>query len=448
MPDDVLARLIDVLSVFQKPLTRPGFTNFLVVAVGWIQSYGVHAVTQALVVTGVAGKRHHEAFHRFFSRGTWKPDQMGRQVFDRLERWTGVDSLRVALDDTLAPKKGPEVFGIGSHLDAVRSTKRQRIFCFGHCWVTLAVLIDVPFSNRVWALPVLFRLYRNKKECKKHGAVYRKKTELAREMLDVIVGWTQRRIDVAADSAYCNNTVTRDLSPRVHLLGAMRPDAVLTALPSSTKPGPRGGRPRKRGKLLPKPEAIAKDKRRPWKTCEVFVYGRKQTIRYKTLTAQWYRACGTRLLRIVIVATQRGAVPIRVFFTTDASLNAADVIAGYGARWSIECFFRNAKQLLGFADSSARKQEAVLRVAPFVGLVYTSLVLWFVEGAYDDPVAAPPLRPWYPHKRGLSFEDILRAARRTLYGFDVLVPSRTSDNLRKLAATRPRPARTARKMAA
>ena len=76
MPDDVLSRLLNVLGSFRLPLTRPGFANFLVIAVGWIQSYGVHAVTEALVVTGVAGKRHHEAFHRFFSRGTWDPDAM------------------------------------------------------------------------------------------------------------------------------------------------------------------------------------------------------------------------------------------------------------------------------------------------------------------------------------------------------------------------------------
>lgn len=435
MPDDVLARLLDVLSAFRFPLTRPGFTNFVIVAVGWIQSYGVHTVTEALVVTGVAGRRHHEAFHRFFSRGTWDPDDLGRRLFERLQRWSSTGSLRVVLDDTLAPKKGPRVFGIGSHIDAVRSTKSQRIFCFGHCWVTLAVLVTVPFSKRVWALPVLFRLYRNKKECAKHDAVYKKKTELAREMIDVLARWTQRRIDVAADSAYCNDTITRGLPRRVHLFGAMRTDAVLTALPTSSKSGPRGGRPCKRGKLLPKPAAIAADPRRPWQTCEVFVYGRKRTIRYKTLTAQWYRACGTRLLRIVIVATNRGAVPIRVFFSTDAALAVPEIIAGYGARWAIECFFREAKQFLGFADSSARKPQAVLRTAPFVGLLYTTLVVWFIEGACNSPVAAPPLRPWYTHKCGLSFEDILRAARRTLHGFEVLALPCVSDNLHQPATS-------------
>ena len=71
-----------------------------------------------------------------------------------------------------------------------------------------------------------------------------------------------------------------------------------------------------------------------------------------------------------------------------------------------------AKQLFGFADSSARKKEAVLRTAPFVGLCYTTLVLWCVSSADAIKLAAPPVRPWYPHKRGLSYADILRAVRR------------------------------------
>jgi hypothetical protein len=433
MPDPILRTLLSILEATGAPLTRPGVANFVIIAVGWIQTFGVHAVTQALVVTGVAGQRHHEAFHRFFSRGAWDPDELGRCLFLRLERWLGDGAVRICIDDTVAPKKGPQVFGIGSHLDAVRSTRRRRVFCFGHCWVVLAVLVNVPFSARVWALPVLFRLYRNKKECAAHDGDYQKKTELARQLIDVFVTWTDRRIELAADSAYCNATVTRGLCRRVVLFGAMRPDAVLTSLPSSTAVGSRRGRPRKRGNPLPKPERVAQDERRPWQSTQLVLYGRKTTVRYKTLTAQWYRACGTRLLRIVVVATPQGAVPWRVFFCTDVSLSVPQILAGYGARWSIECFFREAKQLLGFGDSSARKEAAVLRVAPFVGILYSVLVIWFIEGASTSPLAAPPVRPWYTHKRGLSFEDILRAARRTLVNFDVLVPSRDINNLHQRA---------------
>jgi hypothetical protein len=416
---------------FAPPLTRPGFANFIVIAVGWILTRGPHAVTEALVETQVAGRRHHEAFHRFFSRGTWDPDRLGLWVFWRIVAVFGeVGAVRIVIDDTLAPKKGPHVFGIGSHLDAVRSTKRQKVFCFGHCWVVLAVLVSVPFSTRTWALPVLFRLYRTHKDCEREGAAQRKKTQLAREMLDVFCSWvTDRRIELAADSAFCNDTVTHGLPERVVLFGAMRPDAVLTEMPPLAGHGGKGGRPRKRGRLLRKPEQIARDGRTPWQSTEATLYGRKTTVQFKTLCAQWYRATGTRLLRIVIVATDSGVMPYRVFFSFDPTLDVRAVLETYAGRWGIEIFFREAKQLLGFADSQARKQAAVLRVAPLVGLLYATLVIWFVQDIYRMPIAALPVRPWYRHKVGLCFADVLRAAQRTVARVDVLVPCWHSNNL-------------------
>jgi hypothetical protein len=426
---------------FRPGLTAPGFANFIVIASGWLLTHGTHAVTEALVTTDVAARCHHEAFHRFFSRGTWSPDLLGRWIFWRIrDALCDGGAVRVVLDDTLAPKKGPHVFGIGSHLDAVRSTKKQKVFAFGHCWVTLAVLVRVPFSTRTWALPVLFRLYRTQKECERRGVPHRKKTELARQMLDVLCDWvTDQRIELAADSAYCNDTVTRDLPERVVLFGAMRPDAVLTEPPPAATRSAMGGRPRKRGRLLRKPEQVARDGRTPWKSTEATLYGRRTTVRFKTFCAQWYRATSTRLLRIVIVATDSGSMPYRVFFSFDATLEASAILESYAGRWGIEVFFREAKQLLGFADSQARKETAVLRVAPLVGLLYSSLVLWFAEGVYRLPVATPPVRPWYPHKNGLCFADVLRAARRVLDRADVLVPCRDSENLHKLTRlSRPR----------
>ena len=261
---------------------------------------------------------------------------------------------------------------------------------------------------------------------------YRKKTELAREMLDVLLGWVgARRIELAADSAYCNDTVMRGLPAFVVLLGAMRPDAVLTELPPERGPDRRAGRPRKRGSVLAKPQALAQDARQHWKTCEATLYGKHRKVRYKDCFAQWYRACGTRLLRIVVVKVDTGTLGLRVFFSTDAMLTVQQILEGYAGRWEIEVCFRNLKQMMGFADSSARKQAAVERTGPFVAFSYTVLVLWFAQRAHTTILAAPPLRPWYTHKQGFSFADVLRTAQRVLAPLDVLDPANSLANLRK-----------------
>jgi hypothetical protein len=430
------------MEVFREALTEPGFRNFVILFVGWVLTQGDHAVTQALVVTAVAERIHWERFHRFFSRGTWKPDDVARLIILRaLTLQLDSVPIRIALDDTLAPKKGPHLFGLGTHIDAVRSTKKHKVFCFGHCWVTLALIVPVPFSDRPWALPVLFRLYRNKKECAKHGATYKKKTELAHELIGVFAGLVgTRRIELAADSGYCNNTVTKDLPATVVLFGSMRPDAVLTDEPPPEKEEGQPGPAPKRGKELAKPEALARDDRVPWQECKAHLYGETKTVRYKTFCAQWYRACGFRLLRIVVVQVKTGQIGFRVFFSTDASLSVREVLETYSGRWSLEVAFRNLKQLLGFADSSARKKKAVERVAPFVGLVYTTLVVWAAEGAYRSGLAAPPVRPWYRHKKGLSFADVLRAAQRALVAVDILDPRRGYEDLHHERSLPPRPA--------
>lgn len=233
-----------VLEAFRCSVTRRSFRNLVLVVTGWLLTPGMHAVTAARVAARIAGKRHHAAFHRFFSRTSRSADSLGFALFGRLERWLEPGTVSVAIVDTLAPHKGPKVFGLGSHLDPVRSTKAFRVFCFGHCWVVRSLLVRVPFSERTWAVPILFRLYRNLKECEKAGAAYRKKTQLARKMVDVLCGWTADRIEVAADCAYCNDTVTRGLPKRVVLFGSMRPDAVLTALPDPSD-ATQNGRPRK-----------------------------------------------------------------------------------------------------------------------------------------------------------------------------------------------------------
>jgi hypothetical protein len=397
---------------------------------GWILTNGTHAVTQALVVTSVSGQRHHEAYHRFFSRGTWEPDAFGKCLYTLIVKLLPEGApLRVAIDDTLAPKKGAHVFGIGSHIDAVHSTRLRKVFCFGHCWVVLAVLVQVPFAKSPWALPILFRLYRNQKVCLRKKQAYRKKTELARELIDVLLGWAEgRRIEVAADSAYCCGTVTHKLSSTVVLFGAMRPDAVLTTLPAAS--GSKGGRPRKRGDVLPKPQVLAKDETHPWQTCEAKLYGATKTTHYKDYVAQWYRACGTQLLRIVTVRVDHGAINLRVYFCTDATLSVREILEGYAARWGIEVCFRNLKQMLGFADSSARKKEAVERTAPFVGFIYTLIVLWFIQQqARKHSIVILPIRPWYRHKEGFSFADVLRTVQRVLAPLDVLDPPRDINNL-------------------
>ncbi len=389
-----LQALLALLEILRPTVTAPGFAKLPALAVGWLCTTSRHAVTEALVASGISGRVDHEGYHRFFSRGAWDPDEWGRALLRLLVRFVpDGEPLRIVLDDTLAAHKGPQVFGLGTHLDAVRSTRLHRVFCFGHVWVVLAVLV--------------------------------------RTMIELVLAWTDRQIHLAADQAYCNSTVLAGLPERVVVFGAMRDDATLTELPKQTRKGP--GRKRVRGEPMRSPERLAADGRTPWQDAHAQLYGELRLVQFKTCVAQWYRVCGGRLLRVVVVRELSGSIGQRIYFCTRPDLWVFQILEGYSQRWAIEVTFRDLKQLLGFADSSARKRAAVERVAPFVAYLFSFIVLWAALHPVARRLALPPRRPWYPLKRDLSFEDLLRAARRAGQAARIadLLPG--PDNLRILS---------------
>jgi hypothetical protein len=424
MTAPALNTLLPLLLSLRPVFTLPSFCRFLTLFAGWVGTRGDHAVTESLVAAGVSGVRHHAAFHRFFSRACWNIDQVGRLLLLRVVALTP-GPLRLALDDTLCTHKGPHVFGLGAHLDPVRSTRRRRVFAFGHVWVVLSVLVPVPFCERVWALPILMRLYRSPADCQKRGDPHQKKTQLARQLVQQVSRWLpDKALEVVADSAYACREVLRHLPDGVVFVGAMRANASLHRPRARPGRSPVTGRRLTRDIPLPKPEQLARDNSLPWLSMTLTLYGRPTQVRYKELVARWSHPAGKTLLKIVIVQMLRGELPLRVFFCTDSSRTAQQVIETYACRWGIEVLFRDLKQLLGFSSSRARSRLAVLRTAPWVAMCYTLLVLWYMGLNLGLSRMGLPLRPWYRTKHTVSFADILRLAQRTLASADWVDPRR------------------------
>jgi hypothetical protein len=409
-----LNTLLSTLLIVSPAFTHPSFRRFLTLFAGWVGTRGTHAVTESLVEAGVSGTQHHAAFHRFFSRACWSVDAVGRLLLLQLvARVAG--PLRLAVDDTLCTHKGPKLFGLGVHVDAVRSTRKRRLLTFGHVWVVLTVLVPVPWSQRVWALPVLFRLFRTQADCHKSGEQHQPKTQLAVALVHQVAQWLPGKpLELVADSAYSCRPVLRALPPGVVFTGVLPTKARLQRPRTRKYRSPRTGCLRRGDIRLPNPAQLARSKKCPWNTLLLTLYGQPQHLQYKELVACWSRSVGKPLLKIVIVRLHPGQVPLRVLFCTDSTRSAQAIVQSYAQRWAIEVLFRDLKQLLGFASSRARSPLAVLRTAPWVGVCYTLLVLWALELGLRPSQVALPIRPWYRTKKTVSFEDLLRLAQHTL----------------------------------
>lgn len=386
-------------------MTAPSFHNFTVVATGWVFAHR-RTVTGMLMAAGQAGERHHSAFHRFFSLARWSLDGLGLAVFRVLEVWLPEGSILLALDDTLAGKRGLKVFGAGMHYDPQLSSRSKAVTRWGHNWVILGLIVRFPlWPERAFTLPILFRLYLNKKSAAKHRRVYRTRPELALEMLHVLCGHRKnRRFHAIADSAYGGWEMVTHLPLNCDLTSRLALNARLHEAPPPREGRP--GRPHVRGVRMPTPVQMLEGRARH---VSLQIYGRDQRARLCDTVARLYHL-PERPMRVVAVEALRGGRGQEAFFSTCWEAGAEQVITWYSWRWSIEQAIRDSKQHLGFEEPQGWSRRAAERTAPLAMLLYSLIVHWFVSEGHRHYEA--PLRPWYRQKRHASFGDMLTTLRR------------------------------------
>ncbi len=396
---------VDLLQCFASLMTVPTFHSFTLILTGWILAPR-RTVTGMIVAAGAVGKKHHSAFHRVFSSARWSRDRLGLAAFDLLSPGLG-DVALLAVDDTLARKRGLKTFGVGMHLDPMISSRGKKLVNWGHSWIVLGVLVRFPLWPERWfCLPILFRLYLNKKGAARHRRAYRTRPELALEMLELLCAHGKsRRFHVIADSAYGGQNVLANLPANCDLTSRLVLDARLYALPPERKPGT-NGRPRKRGERLPAPEQMLQTRCRH---VDLAIYGRKDRVRLAEALACVY-AVPNRLLRVVAVEPLSGGRTKQAFYSTVTCAAAEEILSWYAARWSLEVTFHDAKQHLGFEQPQNWTREAVERTAPVAMLLYTLIVVWFVQEGHRH--YRTPRCPWYKTKRHASFADMLATLKR------------------------------------
>lgn len=403
---DLVSSFAVMLQELAVVMTAPSLANLSTILTGWVFARR-RTITGMLVAAGVAGKRHHAAFHRLFASARWSLDALGLAVFRILQPLADRGVILLALDDTLARKRGLKMFGTGMHHDPLLSSRGKTVTNWGHSWVVLGVLVRLPlWPERSFCLPILFRLYLNKKAAEKARRVYRTRPELAVEMLQLLCRHRKdRHFHVVADSAYGGASVLAHLPDNCDLTSRLVLNARLYELPSPPPPG-RRGRPRKRGTQLPSPQEMLQGR---LQRVTLKLYGRCDKVRLAQTQACVY-AVPDRLLRVVAVEALVGGRGQQAFYSTCQDASAIEVLTWYALRWSIEVAFHDSKKHLGFEQPQGWTRRAVQRTAPMAMLLYSLVVCWFAQEGHrhyrlDD-------RPWYTTKKHASFADMLATLRR------------------------------------
>ncbi len=145
--------------------------------------------------------------------------------------------ITVALDDSVCVRAGRKVHGTGWQHDG--SAKNPQKLSFGNCFVTVGIVVELPFCSRSWCLPVLARLHLPGK-----GAGP-SKTAVAAELVALLAAaFPGRRLSVVADAAY-HGPALRALPANVTWTCRLPMTAILYGL-APPRTG-RRGRPRTKG---------------------------------------------------------------------------------------------------------------------------------------------------------------------------------------------------------
>ena len=426
---------VPLLQHFSPVFTVPTLQTFSWIATGWLLSHRHRYLTEVIFSCGKVGVGHWCRFHRFFSHAAWDLDtfSMGLAKLVATILAPGA-TLLWAVDDTLCRKRGLTLYGAGMHYDPLISSRAKALVSWGHDWVVLCLILVHPFwaPTKVFALPVAFRLYKNrqgltkgKKTAKKGKKAARKpprpkpdpnhrtRPELALELIRLAAGWfPDDEIIITGDSAYGGKSILSYLPPNVHLISHVHPKGALyeTAPPKEEKTR---GPARKKGDRLPGMTAWADDPDQPWTELKFDQFGFHATVKVKTIEALYYKAGRDRLLRIVLARDLEGKRPDQMFYCTKLEWTAHQILSAYACRWAIECTFENCKQFLGLEDPANRLPKAVQRTAPMALILYSLVVVWFHRSGHKS--LCFPIRPWYPKKKEPSFADMLTTLRRVSY---------------------------------
>ena len=417
---------------------RPTFQRIVPLIVGAILTMGRRTVTGVLWTMRGFMPGHSSTYHRVFSRAAWSLWPLGKVLAAAiLCLIPEQEPVLVPMDDTTAQHRGKKVYGKGCYHDAVRSSHSHIVWRWGHRWVVLAISVTLPFTWRRWALPVLVALYRPKELSQAERRRHKTAPDLARQLMAVLIHWfPQRKFIFLGDGGYASHELARFCrrhGRHATLVSRFHKDANLYDPPPKVKG--RKGRPRVKGKKLPKPKEVVADSPRSKATVNWYGGGDRR-IELVSDTGQWYKA-GQGLVPIRWVFTHdiQGTHRDDYFYTTDPDLSATQIVSWFTARWPIETTFQEVREHLGFETTRQRVANSVLRMGPCLLGLYSLVTLIFVEHARHHSIR-PRCTAWYT-KTEPTFSDAIATVRRLLWAETIFQTPSQQDTFQKI----PRPFR-------
>lgn len=412
-------KIIQLLAVFATAFTAPTFNNALILLYGTILAPGRRTVAAALRMMGLGNSKRFTNHHRVLNRARWSPWVLSKLLLSLiiLLCLAAGAPLILVVDETLERRRGCKIKYKGWFRDPIRSTIKHVSKSLGIRWICLAILVPVPWSQRLWALPFMTIPALGPKTSAKLNKRHRTIVGWAMIMIDKVRRWQpDREIVLVGDGSYAAVALghcCRRLKKPVKLVSRLRLDARLYDFPGPRPKGKRGPKPKK-GARQPSLANRLADPKTPWQELEIVWYGgQKKTIEMVTGVCLWYRGGQDPLpIRWVLIRCPDESFKAQAFFCTDTSVSAKQIVLWFIARWSIEVTFEEVRAHLGFETQRQWSDKAIERTTPCLFGIF-SLVVLMAKTLHPETL---PIRQtsWY-FKQEATFSDALAAVRSDLW---------------------------------
>ena len=422
LPQSFVSRL----EVFADLFTRPTWSNVLVLLAGAILAPGRRTVAATLRILGLDGDPHFCTFHRILNRARWSSREVAGRLFLLLvTTFVPRDSpVVIGFDDTIERRWGPKISARGIYRDPVRSSKGHFVKASGLRWLSAMLLVNVPWAGRILALPFLTVLAPSKRFYNNKPRSPKTLVDCARQAVLQICRWLPDRwIVIVADSAFAVLEFLAAVRKHVCVVTRLRLDASLFDFPPQKHKG--RGRPRIKGKRLPKLSSLLKNPRVCWQRLRIGQwYGQtNRLIEVATGTALWYHAGTAPVpIRWIIVRDPTGKLEPQAFLCTDLNASPTDIIAWFVARWNVEVTFQEVRAHLGVETQRQWSDNAILRTTPALLALY-SIITLLSHDIYKQRKFKPRAAAWYT-KTVLTFSDAIAAVRREIWLHQISFMSR------------------------
>ena len=192
------------LRPFAAPLGEATWRRALVLVAGALLAPGRRTVASALRAAGLGRAPGFANFHRVLSEGRWSGLALAERLLALLvAAFVPHGPVVVALDDTLERRWGRRIRARGIYRDPVRSSHGHFVKASGLRWLSLMLVVPVPWAGRAWALPFLTVLAPSEQSARERGGRHKRLTDWARQALLQAARWLPgRRVVAVADSGF------------------------------------------------------------------------------------------------------------------------------------------------------------------------------------------------------------------------------------------------------